>query len=47
MAKTKKQPAKAPKRLILPNDEPVKLNMTFEQAIKLAAKTPYKKNKIK
>ena len=34
MAKAKK---KVPKKLILPDDKPVKLNMSFEEAIKRAA----------
>ena len=37
MAKAKK---KAPKKLILPDDKPVKLNMSFEEAIKRAATMP-------
>jgi hypothetical protein len=43
MAKKKKQ--KSPSIKKLPNDQPVHLNMSFEDAIKLAAKTPIKKNK--
>lgn len=40
MAKAKK---KTPKKLVLPDDKPVKLNMTFEEAIKKAATMPFKK----
>lgn len=36
---------KKSKKLKLPDDKPVKLNMSFEQAIKLAATTPVKKKK--
>ena len=43
MAKAKKKPAK-PKKLNLPDDPPVHLDMTFEEAIKKAASTPIKKN---
>jgi hypothetical protein len=31
------------KRLVLPNDEPVKINMPFEEAVKKALNTPIKK----
>ena len=42
--KSIKQIKKAtPKPKKLQNDEPVHLNMTFEQAIKLAVNTPIKK----
>ncbi len=41
MAKAKKKAIPKPKKL--PNDEPVHLNMSFEQAIKLAVNTPIKK----
>ena len=41
MAKAKKKATPKPKTF--PNDEPVHLNMTFEQAIKKAANTPIKK----
>ncbi len=34
------------KKLLLSNDEPVKLNMSFEDAIKLALNTPIKKSKV-
>jgi len=33
------------KRLVLPNDEPVKINMPFEDAIKKALNTPIRKRK--
>lgn len=37
----------APKRkLNLPNDEPLHLDMSFEEAIKLALNTPIKNSKI-
>lgn len=36
-----------PKPLKLPNDEPVHLDMPFEDAIKKAVNTPIKKSKIK
>ena len=50
MAKTKKpkkpKPIAVPqKKLNLPNDEPVHLDMTFEQAIKKAVNTPIKNRK--
>ena len=35
-----------PKKLILPNDEPVKLNMSFENALQLALNTPIKNSKV-
>jgi hypothetical protein len=35
----------SPKRLNLPNDEPVKINMPFEEAVKKALNTPLKKKK--
>lgn len=41
MAKAKKKATPKPKTL--PNDEPVKLNMSFEDAIKKAVNTPIKK----
>ena len=44
--KAKKIPP-SPKRLNLPDDEPVKLNMTFEEAIKKALNTPIKGSKAK
>lgn len=43
MAKAKKKAIPRPKQL--PNDEPVKLNMSFEEAIKKAINTPIKKDK--
>ncbi len=42
---TKKTKKAKPKKLNLPDDKPVKLNMSFEQAIKLAATTPIKTKK--
>jgi hypothetical protein len=46
-----KKPAKSKtpttKRLVLPNDEPVKINMPFEDAIKKALNTPIKNSKVK
>jgi len=47
MANKKKSKAPSTKKIKFPNDEPVHLNMTFEEAIKLAAKTPIKKKKKK
>lgn len=43
-----KKPSKkvATKKLPLPNDEPVHLNMSFEEAIKKAVNTPVKNSKI-
>jgi hypothetical protein len=35
-----------PKKLNLPNDEPVHLDISFEDAIKKALKTPLKKSKV-
>ena len=43
--KIKKSKAPSTKKIKFPNDEPVHLDMTFEQAIKLAARTTIKKNK--
>jgi len=43
--KTKKHKAPLTKKIKFPNDEPVHLDMTFEQAIKLAVNTPIKKKK--
>jgi hypothetical protein len=40
-----KSKAPSTKRLVLPNDEPVKINMPFEDAIKKALNTPIKKEK--
>ncbi|HLK27575.1 MAG TPA: hypothetical protein VKT28_03280 [Puia sp.] len=46
MAKAKKAKApKLPKKLNLPNDEPLRLDMSFEEAVKLALNTPIKKKK--
>jgi hypothetical protein len=42
-----KKTAPSPKRLNLPDDEPVRLNMTFEEAIKRALNTPIKGSKAK
>ncbi len=48
MAKANKpKTKKAPKKLILPDDEPLKLDMSFEEAVKLALNTPIKNTKIK
>lgn len=44
--KAKKASPSLPKKLNLPNDEPVKLNMSFEDAIKKALNTPTKKSKV-
>ena len=46
MAKPKKKTSK-PKKLNLPDDEPLHLDMTFEEAIKKAVNTPIKNSKIK
>lgn len=46
MAKPKKSSSK-PKKLDLPDDKPVHLNMSFEEAIKRAVNTPIKNSKIK
>jgi hypothetical protein len=43
--KAKKLKAPQTKRLFLPDDEPVKINMPFEDAIKKALNTPIKKKK--
>jgi hypothetical protein len=49
MAKTKKpkkpKPIAVPQKLNLPDDDPVKLNMTFDEAIKKAVNTPIKTDK--
>jgi hypothetical protein len=42
--KIKSSPPKS--KLNLPDDEPVKLNITFDQFIKKAANTPIKNSKI-
>ena len=42
--KLKKATPTSPKKL--PNDEPVHLDMSFENAIKQAVNTPIKKSKI-
>ena len=40
--------AKKPvKKITMPDDSPVKLNMTFEQAIKIAATTPIRTAELK
>ena len=41
--KAKKLTTPPTKRLVLPNDEPVKINMPFEDAVKKALNTPVKK----
>ena len=43
MAKKEKKATPKSKKLNLPDDEPVKLNMSFEEAIKRAVNTPIKK----
>jgi hypothetical protein len=43
--KAKKLTTPQTKRLVLPDDEPVKINMPFEEAIKKALNTPIKLNK--
>ena len=46
MPKAKKtKTKKLPKKLMLPNDEPVHLDMSFQDAIKLALNTPLQKDK--
>lgn len=40
MAKAKSK--KKAKKIILPDDKPVKLNMSFEEAIRIVATTPTK-----
>jgi hypothetical protein len=35
------------KRLVLPNDEPVKINMPFEDAVKRTLNTPIRNSKTK
>ena len=49
MAKASKQATKKPstKRLVLPNDKPVHLPMSFEDAIKMAVNTDLSKGKKK
>ena len=44
-AKAKKLKTPTTKRLSFPDDEPVKINMSFEQAIKKALNTPIKSKK--
>ena len=46
MKAKKKIKAKLHKKLNLPNDEPVKINMPFEDALKIALNTPIKNSKI-
>ena len=43
--KAKKLTIPTTKRLVLPNDDPVKINMPFEDAIKKALNTPIKRKK--
>jgi hypothetical protein len=45
--KAKKLPAPQTKRLVLPDDEPVKINMPFEDAVRKALNTPVKNTKVK
>ena len=45
MAKKKKPKSPSTKKIKYPNDEPVHLDMSFEEAIRLAANTPIKKKK--
>jgi hypothetical protein len=45
--KAKKLKAPQTKRLSFPDDEPVKINMPFEDAIKKALNTPIKPKKKK
>lgn len=45
--KAKKAKSLSDKRLNLPDDEPVKINMPFEDAIKRALNTPIKNRKAK
>jgi hypothetical protein len=46
MAKTKKTKTPVVKKIKFPNDTPVHLDMSFEDAIKLALNTPIKKSRI-
>ena len=47
MAKAKKaKTPKLPKKLNLPDDEPLRLDMSFRDAVKLALNTPIKNSKI-
>lgn len=46
MAKTKKTKTPVVKKIKFPNDTPVHLDMSFEDAIKLALNTPIKKSKV-
>ena len=47
MAKIKKTKTPIVKKIKFPNDTPVHLDISFEEAIKLAINTPIKKSKIK
>lgn len=47
MAKKSKKKTTKPKKQNLPDDKPVHLDMTFEEAIKKAVNTPIKNSKIK
>ena len=46
MAKIKKTKTPVVKKIKFPNDTPVHLDMSFEDAIKLALNTPIKKSRI-
>ena len=46
MAKSKKTKSPSIKKIKFPNDEPLHLDMSFEEAMKLALNTPIKKSKI-
>jgi hypothetical protein len=43
--KSLKSKVPSTKRLVLPNDEPVKINLDFESAVKKALNTPIPKTK--
>jgi hypothetical protein len=47
MAKKTKKTKAPPKKLNLPNDEPLHIDMPFEELMKLAVNTPTKKSKPK
>ena len=47
MAKNTKKATPTPDKSDLPNDETVKLNMSFEEAIKKAVNTPFTKKEKK
>ena len=46
MSKVKKTKTPIVKKIKFPNDTPVHLDMSFEDAIKLALNTPIKKSKV-